>query len=171
MPHLVRTSYGHASKYIIQITICSWKKKKTLDPIVLRCLPSNRRRIIERTSIDVQFSTPEKKGINCPLFAHRSQYITPIVSFCFQIFRITRTIPTRSNDYDSTTRTRNSHARIARAYSSGNARWRGICGTSAAKSRDSSVHTATTVANGRRTYAGISRESIRIAAFTFWTLS
>lgn len=36
------------------------KKKKTLDPIVLRSLPPNRRRIIERTSIDVQFSTLEK---------------------------------------------------------------------------------------------------------------
>lgn len=154
--------YEHASKCIV-------KKKHSIP---LCCVVFHR--IVEESSKGRRSTFNFhllKKEINCPSFAHRSQYITPIVSFCFQIFCITRTIPTRSNDYDSTTRTRNSRARIARACSSGNARWRGICGTSAAKSRDSSVHTATTVANGRRTYADISRESIRIAAFTFWTLS
>lgn len=50
VPHFVRLMNMHRN--------VSWKK--TLDPIVLRCLPSNRRRIIERASIDVQFSPPEK---------------------------------------------------------------------------------------------------------------
>lgn len=161
VPHFVRLMNMHRN--------VSWKKNTRSHCVALSSIESSKNhRKGRRSTFNFHLL---KKEINCPSFAHRSQYITPIVSFCFQIFCITRTIPTRSNDYDSTTRTRNSRARIARACSSGNARWRGICGTSAAKSRDSSVHTATTVANGRRTYADISRESIRIAAFTFWTLS
>lgn len=56
------------------------KKKKKLDPIVLRSLPSNRRRIINqrgrRSTFNFQLS---KKEMNRPSFANRSQYIIPIV--------------------------------------------------------------------------------------------
>lgn len=162
MPHFVYVRLMNMHRNV------SWKKKRNSIPLC--CVAFHR--IVEESSIreDVDrrsiFNSWKRKWI-----VPRSQIVhnisSRLFSFCFQIFCITRTIPTRSNDYDSTTRTRNSRARIARACSSGNARWRGICGTSAAKSRDSSVHTATTVANGRRTYADTSRESTRIAAFTF----